>query len=186
MALSRTQRIALVADLAAIAVLLNQLIDIPAPYAGFLKYEVWEIPVVVAFLIAGLYTGILVGIINALVLELKAGIPSGPWYNFAAMLSMVAGMYLAERIGGWKSLSAKNVAFSTALGALSRTLIMTIVNYTFLPLGYPIGFNLPVQVVVGYLPLIAFFNLTTALYTVPASYIVFRAMQVHKVSCQKT
>lgn len=177
MALSRTLRITLVADLAALAVLLNLLIDIPAPYAPFLKYEIWEIPIVVGFIAAGFYTGLLVGIINALVLEfVKSSIPSGPWFNLAAILSMVVGIYVAERIAV-SSLDSKGITFLTAFGSATRVALMTFVNLALLPLPYPIGFNIPFSATIALLPVIGFFNLTVALYTVPLSCLVVKAIQ---------
>lgn len=177
MSQSRTLRIAIVSDLAALSVLLNQTIDIPAPYAPFLKYELWEIPIVVAFLISGLYTGLFVAVINSLVIEFtRSGIPSGPWFNFAAILSMMLGIHLIERIGKWKSINKYLISFATITGITTRTVIMTFVNLTLLPLSYPIGFSLPYKAVIAILPLIAFFNATVAVYTIPISYIIAKAL----------
>ncbi len=180
MTLSRTQRIAFVANLAAISVLLDLIFDIPAPYAPFLKYEFWEIPIVVAFIAAGFGTGLVVGVINVLVLEFtKPGIPSGPWFNFAALLSMVAGIYIAEKVLRHEGIKASNVALFTAFGALARVAVMTFVNLVLLPLPYPVGFSLPLQAVVALLPLIGLFNLTLSLYTIPIAYIVVKGIATY-------
>lgn len=180
MALSKTQRVALIANLAAISVLLDLIVDIPAPYAPFLKYEFWEIPIVVAFIAAGFGTGVIVGMINALVLEfIRPGIPTGPWFNFAAILSMVAGIYIAEKVSRHEGIKASGVALSTSFGALTRVAVMSFVNLVLLPLPYPIGFSLPLQAVVALLPLLGFFNFTLSLYTIPLSYTVVKAIAIY-------
>ena len=41
---------------------------IPAPYAPFLYYQLWEIPIVIAFLAIGPKAGLTVTVINTLIL----------------------------------------------------------------------------------------------------------------------
>jgi len=47
---------------------------------------------------------------------------------------------------------------------------MSFINYSVLGLPAPFGYSLPNAVIIGYLPLIAVFNATLALYTIPVSY----------------
>ena len=66
------------------------------------------------------------------------------------------------------------VASSTALGIIMRVAVMTIVNWIFLPYPPPIGFSMPAEAVVTMLPVVGFFNVTLALYTVPIGYLLAR------------
>ena len=64
-----TKRLTLIIVFIALTTALN--IDgpkIPAPYAPFLYYQLWEIPIVVAFLAMGPKAGVTIAVINTLIL----------------------------------------------------------------------------------------------------------------------
>jgi riboflavin transporter FmnP len=162
---------------AALTVALNPAISgigILAPYAPYLIYGLWEIPIVAAFLLIGSGAGILIAILNSLVLFafFPGALPSGPFYNLIAIFSMMLGVYVGRRFFTSKAIQTENVikivAASTILGIVLRVAVMTVVNYVTLPQGYPIGFGLDeLAVITLYLPSIALFNATVVLYTVP-------------------
>ncbi len=177
-----TRTVATVAVFAALTVALNlSPFKIPAPYAPFLYYQIWEIPIVTAFLLYGPLIGLYISIINTIVLLIwfPGALPVGPLYNLAAILGMLLGIYVAHKFIG-KVSSFKGEAIVTlsytVLGILSRVLVMTIVNWVFLKYPYPIGFEIPEEVIVMMLPIIGFFNATLALYTIPVGYILARAV----------
>jgi len=182
MQLSNSRRLSLEALLTALAVILNLTISFPAPYATFLTYEIWEVPIVLALLILGVRSGVTVAVLNSVVLELvKPGaIPAGPLYNFAAIAAMFVGILAAQRVAkrrGWGV--GTLIAASTSLGVLTRTSIMTVVNAIILPLPYPIGFGtfgVTVSQLPALLPLIGLFNFTVALYTIPLAHSMQRAI----------
>ncbi|HLQ03882.1 MAG TPA: ECF transporter S component [Nitrososphaerales archaeon] len=182
MKVSNSRRLSLEALLTALAVILNLAISFPAPYATFLQYEIWEVPIVLALLILGLRSGVTVAILNSVVLELvKPGaLPAGPFYNFAAIVAMFVGILAAQRVAkrrGWGV--ATLFAASTSLGVITRTSIMTVVNAIVLPLPYPFGFGsfgVTVSQVPALLLLIGLFNFTVALYTIPLAYSIQRAI----------
>ena len=182
MQLSNSRRLSLEALLTALAVILNLTISFPAPYATFLTYEIWEVPIVLALLILGVRSGVTVAVLNSVVLELvKPGaIPAGPLYNFAAIVAMFVGILAAQRVAkrrGWGV--GTLIAASTSLGVLTRTSIMTVVNAIVLPLPYPIGFGtfgVTVSQLPALLPLIGLFNFTVALYTIPLAHSMQRAI----------
>ncbi|UCG36883.1 MAG: hypothetical protein JSV64_00985 [Candidatus Bathyarchaeota archaeon] len=170
-----SKTIAVIVVFAALTIVLNLPIKIPAPYATFLIYQIWEIPIVAAFLLFGFKVGSAISIINtAMLLAIFPGeLPTGPFYNLAAVLSMLFGIYLTQKflkvqIGTRHRLTLPVV--STAVGIFFRVAFMTIVNWTFLPFEPPVGFGLPLEFVVAQLPVIAFFNATLALYTIPVGY----------------
>ena len=177
-----SRAIATVAVFAALTVALNlSSFKIPAPYAPFLYYQIWEIPIVTAFLLFGPLIGLYVSVINTIVLlaYFPGDLPVGPLYNLAAILGMLLGIYIAQSLI-IKGSSIKNelsiVLLYTGFGAVSRVLIMSVVNWTFLRYPYPIGFGLPEEALVMMSPVIGFFNATLALYTIPVGYILARAV----------
>ena len=179
--LNRSRRISLVALFTTLALVLNLLVSVPAPYAGFLFYEIWEIPILLSVFLLGFWSGVTVAALNTFVLEaLKPGpLPSGPFYNFIAEVSMFLGVVLVlsfSRRRGWSSAAVAGA--STAVGLGTRTAVMTVVNAIVLPLPYPLGFGpfVTASQVPWYLVLIGVFNATTALYTVPIAYSVSRTV----------
>jgi riboflavin transporter FmnP len=172
----RSLWVSLVAIFTAMAVVLNGL-TIPAPYAGFLLYGIWEIPVLLALLLLGFGGGLAVAALNGVALEFinPGGLPTGPLYNLVAEVAMFAGVLAARRLMQSRG-TVPLVISATALGALARTGIMTIVNWAVLAQPYPIGFSVPQATVPGLLVLIGIFNVTVTLYVVPAAFGASRAI----------
>jgi riboflavin transporter FmnP len=170
------KKIAIIAVFAALTIILNlSQLKLPAPYAPFLIYQVWEIPIVAAFLLYGFPTGVIIAVLNTLVLLMvfPGMLPTGPLYNLAAVISMLVGIALLKMLHKnpqWSETAAAIIF--TAFGIISRVVIMTLVNWTFLRFPPPVGFAMPEQAILLALPLIAFFNATLALYTVPSGYII--------------
>lgn len=172
--------IAVIVVFAALTVTLNlSPFKIPAPYAPFLIYQIWEIPIVAAFLLYGPRVGIPISIINtALLLGIFPGeLPTGPFYNLAAILSMLLGIYIVQKFLASRLCQRREVILpilSTIAGILFRVGFMAFLNWAFLPFPPPVGFGLPIEVVMAMLPLVGIFNATLALYTVPVGYFLAR------------
>jgi riboflavin transporter FmnP len=152
----------------------------PAPYAPYLQYQLWEIPLVVAFFAIGQKEGIFIAAINSFVLlAIDPGpLPAGPFYNLAAVLSMLLGVYIPYKLstrsfktGDLAQKLRQNLKIviisGTALGILLRVALMSIVNFVPLPQDYPFGFHKTQPVALAALPFIGVFNASVALYTVP-------------------
>jgi len=193
-----TKRLALTIVFAALAIALNPsftYISLQAPFAQGLIYQIWEIPVVIAFLIISPLTGIAVSLVNtAMLFAIFPGVlPTGPAYNLAATLSMQVGIFAAVAIGKRfvcsknpeKNIlsSAKWATAATAMGILTRVTFMSVVLYFALPQPAPIGFGSygfnDISVTIAYLPFAAIFNATLALYTIPIAWLI--AQRVQKV-----
>ncbi len=181
-----TKKLTLTIVFAALTVALNPAISrigVPAPYAPFLIYGLWEIPIIAAFLLIGSKSGIAVTALNAIVLFAfyPGPLPTGPLYNFIAIISTLAAVFFAYKFLNRDSQNAKNQAIlvtaSTALGIVFRVVVMTVVNYVTLRYDYPIGFSMPEAAVVGFLPAGALFNGTVVLYSIPIAYIITRAVK---------
>lgn len=175
-----SKTIAVVAVFAALTVGLNlSPVKIPAPYAPYLIYQLWEIPIVAAFLLYGVRVGVGISIINTIMLlaVFPGALPTGPLYNLAAVLSMLLGIYIIYRFATLNRRRETMLTASfTTVGIIFRVGIMTIVNWTFLPHPPPVGFGMPLAAVTAALPFIGFFNATLALYTVPLGYFIARAV----------
>ena len=161
---------------AALTVALNPAISgigVPAPYAPFLIYGLWEIPIVAAFLLLSPVSGILICLLNSVVLFafFPGALPTGPLYNLVAIFSMLIGVYIGRRFFTHGEVQERAVlkiaAASTVLGMVLRIAVMTVMNYVTLRQGYPIGFGMDELAILAFLPLAALFNGTTVLYTVP-------------------
>jgi len=178
-----TKTVAVIAVFAALTVALAASpLKVPAPYAPYLFYQVWEIPLVAVFLLYYPLVGVAIAIINAMVLfaVFPGELPAGPFYNLFAVLGMFLGIYIIHRLVAKrfsKQQETLAIAFSTMLGIITRVAIMTVANYVLLQQSYPIGFEMPPQAVLWELPLIGIFNATLAFYTIPIGHIVARAIR---------
>ena len=177
-----TKNLAATTVFAALTVALNlSPIKFPAPYLPFLYYQVWEIPIVVAFLLFGPITGVSVSIINtaALLALFPGALPTGPIYNLIAALSMLTGIYCAQWLT--KSLDKKQkevflMVTVTLLGVALRVVVMSFVNWELIRYPPPVGFSMPEEVVVAIMPFVALFNGSLAAYTVPAGYFLAKTI----------
>jgi hypothetical protein len=55
---------------------------------------------------------------------------------------------------------------------------MTLVNWAFLPFPPPVGYSMPPVAVLATLPLVAIFNFTLALYTVPLGHFLAKVAEL--------
>ncbi len=189
-----TKKLSLTIVFAALAIALNPTftyISLAAPFAQGLIYQIWEIPIVIAFLIISQAAGLGVSLLNTAVLFaiFPGALPTGPIYNLAATLSMQVGIFAAVAIGK-RFFCSKNpdtniltkvkwLTIATASGILTRVAFMSLVLYFALPQPSPIGFSFPLAATIGYLPFAALFNATLALYTIPIGWVI--AQRVQKV-----
>ncbi len=179
-----TKTVAVITIFAALTIVLNlSPIKIPAPYAPYLIYQIWEIPIIAAFLLYGILVGVAIALLNTLVLfaVFPGLLPTGPLYNLAAVISMLFGVFLVKMWTGrnpQKTAEPLEVILSTVLGIVFRVSIMTLVNWAFLRFPPPVGFGMPEEAIVVALPLIAIFNATLALYTIPSGHIIAKAVKL--------
>jgi len=178
----KSKNIATLSIFAALTVALNlSPFKFPAPYAPFLYYQIWEIPIVAAFALYGPLMAIAISVLNTLMLLalFPGALPTGPLYNLAAVIGMLLGMYLAHLTVRQQPISQRSTMLSllaTGLGMFFRVVAMTIVNWTFIRYPPPIGFSMPEEAIVAILPLVAVFNATLALYTIPIGYVLANAV----------
>lgn len=181
-----TKKLTLTIIFAAVTVALNPAISgvgVPAPYLPFLIYGLWEIPIAIAFILLGPKSGAAVMLLNALMLLafFPGPLLMGPFYNLAALSAMLLGVYIAQKLsksGLLKTGKAPLVAtIATAIGIVFRIITMSVVNYVTLGLEPPFGFNAAEPYIVSILPLLALFNGTVVLYTIPIAYTIIAAVR---------
>lgn len=175
-----TKRAALTAVFSALTIALSpgiSRISIPSPFVG-IPYEVWEIPVFVAFLSVGSKPGLFVACVGSLALfAFKPGVMAAG--GVIACFAMLGGFYLAYKLvtrkvpDGARLSSRKTVVAATAGGIIFRTIVMAVQNYYTLPLVVSIPQSYLLGVVI---PLTAIFNVTEALYVIPISYFLAKAI----------
>lgn len=179
---SRT--VAIITTFTALTIILNlSSLRIPFPPAEYLVYNLWEIPIVAAFLLFGLTTGIIIAVFNTAVLFIvfPGMLITGPLYNLAAVLSMLLGIIVVQiaiRGNPHKYGEASFATLSTISGVTFRVGIMTLVNWVFLRFPLPAGFNMPEEAILLALPLIAVFNATLAAYTIFSGHIIAKAVKL--------
>tara|TARA_B110000014_G_scaffold263958_1_gene262619 strand:+ start:1332 stop:1937 length:606 start_codon:yes stop_codon:yes gene_type:complete len=160
---------------------------IPAPYAPFLFYTIWEIPLYICLFLFGPTTAIISGIINfiSLLVFFPGQLISGPIYNLIAIFGSYTGVVLIKRrkfvqdTNNTKNdILSFNMLFIIASPMIFRTVIMTVVNFIALPMPPPIGFSIPMEVMPTTLGLIAIFNSTTIMYSIPIAYWITKAVKL--------
>lgn len=189
----KTKVLATTIVFAAVTVALNPVftkLAVPAPYAPFLFYQVWEIPIVAALLIINYKSAVAISLLNAAVLMVlfPGALALGPFYNLLADLSMLLGIFPAHKLavrifsrGKTGEITTQHdtklATVATISGIVFRVVIMTFVNYIVLRYSPPIGYGMNEIEIVASLPLIAIFNATLALYTIPLGYIVAKVIR---------
>ena len=157
-------------------------IPFPVPLYSYLYYNLWEIPIVVIFMLYGLKTAVPVAVLNAFILVIifPGSLISGPFYNLIAVLSMLIGVFAAYKIATYKCSKEKLIPFlkkhelglgisMTTLGVTTRIIITTISNYYLIAQTPPIGFGFSHDAIIAFLPFSALFNGTQALFTIPVA-----------------
>ncbi len=178
-----TKTITIIVAFGALTIALN-VVKIPTFYWPGFNYRVYEIPIVVAFLLFGFKVGISVtGLCvlgQLLFFQVPGGIVAYP-FGFLAIFVMMLGVYFASvfikrRFQSGSLVREGRIAlYITALGVAFRTLIMPpldfgVLYHFLLPL--TIGRTFTEVYMVGLLPGMFVFNATVPLYTIPISYFV--------------
>ena len=177
-----SKTLAIIAVFSALSIILTlSPLKFAFPLLPFLKYQFWEIAIVTAFLLYGTKVGISISSINTLVLFVffPGDLPTGPIYNFIAVLSMLTGIYIVQKVVGNRFCRGRELtltALSTGAGVVTRAVVMSIVNWTVLPLSTPFGYSIAPAALPELFALVAFFNATIVFYTIPLSYIIAKAV----------
>ena len=176
--------VALIAVFAAIAITLNA-IRIPTFYYPSFFYALYDIPVIVAFIIYGYKIGFLVEIIHIIGQEIFFPVGAGGivTYPFGVVIHafMFSGIYLANnlikrKIARGNVMSTKReIVYSTLLSTAIRGGLMPIVDYSILygiMLPIALAITIPETYILTLVPAFILYNVTSTLYAVPIAYAI--------------
>ena len=177
-----TKSISLIAIFAALAIIVNA-IRIPTFYLPGFFYSLYEIPILVTFIIYGFKIGFLVEIIHIIGQEIffplgPAGIVTYPM-GLVVHLLMFSGIYLANTIIKRKNVSEKGekkaLIYYTGFATALRGALMPIIDYSILYnilLPIALGRTIPETYILALLPGFILYNVTNALYAIPIAYLI--------------
>lgn len=144
---SNTVRIAAVALFGGLAALLTVFpLDFPFPLIPYLRFDLAEIPIFIAFMLFGPAAGLLTCTTYlGVLLPITMGEwlwPIGPFLKFFAAASQVVGMYLGFRTYCLIKRSSYAAFFTQLmiLGMVLRILVMTLANYAVLTMTSQVEF----------------------------------------------
>ena len=178
----KTSKIAVIIAFSALTIVLN-IVIVPSLYWPGFNYRIYEIVMVVAFLLFGFKVGVAVAALNVLGQMLLFPVPGGivayP-FGMIAVLVMMAGVYFANylfqnRFSKGSISSARMILYLTILGVAARAIIMPFLDYGVLyHVLLPVALNvtIPETYTMSLLPGMFVFNLTIPIYTIPISYII--------------
>jgi riboflavin transporter FmnP len=180
--------VGLIAIFTALTIALSQF-RIPAPYPPGFTYKLFQIPIVVAFLFLGPRYGVTIAFLNMIAIEAISGAETaflGPLYALLITLTMLLGVYISSKYFTHKTGSsegnfdAKPAALSTAIGVISRALLLLPVDYVFLSTVWSVASGMSITeanaYVITIMPGIILFNITVPLYVIPVSYYISKKL----------
>lgn len=186
-----SKSICLISLFAALAIILN-VIRIPTVYYPGFFYSIFDVSILIAFILYGFKVGFVVEIIHIIGQEIffpvgTAGIVVYP-LGLVMHALMFSGIYLANRLINQKIDSKKNVStkkqllYFTGLSTLFRGIIMPIIDFSvmfniLLPLA--LGTLIPQNYVLSLIPAFFLYNITSTLYVVPIAYVVATKTSSH-------
>ncbi len=135
----RTLTTAVAASFGALAALLTVLpLSFPYPVIPYLKFDLAELPVVVAFLGFGPVAGGVTAVVYWLVLNLVGEFtPIGPAMKFLAIGSMLLGVWMGSKVYRRRTTAAPLLFNFILVGGAVRILATTLANYVLLTLLFP-------------------------------------------------
>ena len=114
--------------------------EIPFPLLPYLKFDLAEIPDVLAFMIMGPLGGMVTSTVHWLILTFRAGFILGPFLKYAAVTSTILGFWggaaLRRRLPGNPSLKSF-MAIGMLFGGILRIIAMSIANFLVLYVFFP-------------------------------------------------
>ncbi|MEM1547477.1 MAG: ECF transporter S component [Thermoproteota archaeon] len=165
------------------------------PILPYLKFELAEIPVVMAFLVAGPFSGLLSSVIYWIILTMVGEwTPIGPLMKFLAVASTILGLWagfiLSKRIKKNTNILLP-MTLSTVLAIVARVVITSLMNFLVLWWLFPfflndaakylkatIGFQAdsPYAVLLMTLVFTAVFNILHSFFSIIPSYYLVKAV----------
>ncbi|MEM1546004.1 MAG: hypothetical protein QXP91_06050 [Candidatus Methanomethylicia archaeon] len=139
---NHTFKVSCAAGFASLAAILTILpLSFPFPIITYLKFDLAEIPVVIAFLMLGTWPGMVSAITLWILLNFFGSwTPIGPAMKFTAIISTLIGLWIGSGfknapIEGFKTWSRGILMI--ILGAIARIIVMSLFNYIIIWIMFP-------------------------------------------------
>jgi hypothetical protein len=180
----KTSAVAVTIVFSALTIVLN-VIMVPSFYWPGFNYRIYEIVMVIAFILFGFKIGTAVAALNVLgqivFFPVPGGIVGYP-FGMIAMLLMMSGVYSANyliqsRFLQGKASTGRKILYLTAFGVAVRGTIMPLLDFGVLYhilLPIVLGRTIPEAYMLALLPGMFVFNITVPLYTIPLAYVIAR------------
>jgi riboflavin transporter FmnP len=184
-AVMNTRSIAIIITFTALCIVLIPL-RIPTVFWPGFNYYFWEIPIVAAFLLFGFKIALSISVLNTLARMVILPLANPliiPLINFQPVLTMLLGVYLAQKLvlrraSEEKSISdARKGMYVTALGVAVRAGIMPFIDYVNYHTVFPFFFGpFSEAYIIALMPGIVVFNVLVPLYGVSVGYLVAKTV----------
>lgn len=185
-----TKVIGVITTFSALAIILSQIrIPLPFPPPGF-SYQLYQIPIVVAFLLIGSKYGVIVALLNMLVNML---IPTGPLgvfgppFGFLVTLSLLLGIYFASKISQFRldhtnrNIGWKKALIFTLVATVFRAIFVLPVDFFVFGYFLSLAIGMPVADAFAYaygiMGSVVIFNMIVAIYVTFSSNFVFNKIR---------
>ncbi len=188
MKIDNARRIALIITFTGLAIVLNPAISgitFPFPLLPTLYFQIWEIPLIVAFMLFSFKVALSADFLNAIFLIAVFPGPTQPYYWISAFATagMMVGIYLASRLRptaseGKPLTKTKFLSLALGLSMLFRVVIMAALMFSVLYFD-PINIYPPMPAMwisLTILPPQAVFNIIMPAIIVPTSYLVAKTI----------
>ncbi len=146
-------------------------LKIPFPFLTFLRFDLLGIPILIAFFLFGIYSGLTTSVIA--MISIAPRDPFSGFMKFLAEFATILGVYLILRAkrpanGWWK-------ATAVGSGVLSRVIVMNMANVLLLPVFMPTFYTTYTTVVV-LLPLMSLFNAMQGAVSIFGGFLLYEAI----------
>ncbi|RLI34598.1 hypothetical protein DRO55_06315 [Candidatus Bathyarchaeota archaeon] len=144
-------------------------LKVPFPWAPFLKFDITGIPIFLALALYGLPSSTATSAVAFFAIAARSGKFVDASQKMLAEFSSILGasIFLHGKDQYWKALSA-------VCSLATRIVIMSISNLVVLPAFY----NMPVEAVISFLPLLAVFNAIQGSVTFFGGYMVYTLLKI--------
>jgi riboflavin transporter FmnP len=148
-------------------------LKIPFPLLTFLRFDVLGIPVVLAYLLFGLLSGVISSGIALLSITLRSGDVFSGFMKFLAESATIVGVFIVLKTR--KPISNRWKALAMIAGILVRVATMDIANVLLLPI-FMGGFYNTCTAVLALIPLISVFNAIQGAVSIFGGFLLYEAV----------
>lgn len=149
-------------------------LKIPFPLFTDLKFDALGIPMLLAYFLFGLLSGVIAAGIAFLSITLRSGQPFPAFMKFLAELVTIVGVFVVLRATRQSTLEKKWKVLSMISGILLRVIVLDVANVLFLPIFTP--YYKTTGAVILIVPFISIFNVVQGAISVFGGFLLYEAI----------